>query len=152
MIKRKPNPGTLIEIRLSNDWFAYGQVLKNGSIAFFDTYKEQRSNIEHLAAMDVIFIVTPYNHAYRNENWNSKGKTEIRQELQKVPNTFIQDVADLNKFQIYNPNTDEIRKSSREECLSLERFAVWDANHIEDRLRDHFSGKENVWVKQLSIK
>ncbi len=152
MIKRKPNPGTIIEIQLSNGWFAYGQVLNDGSIAFFDSYENQQSNAEQLSKLAVIFILTPYNHAYRNENWSSLGKTEIRADLQTTPNKFIQDALNPNNFEIYNPNMGDIRKSTREECIGLECSAVWEARHIEDRLIDHFNGIENIWVKQLSIK
>ncbi len=39
-----------------------------------------------------------------------------------------------------------------EECESYERLAVWDASHVEDRLRDHFEGRPNIWVESLRIK
>jgi hypothetical protein len=35
------------------------------------------------------------------------------------------------------------------ECTSLERAAVWDTEHIEDRLEDYFNGRENKWVESL---
>lgn len=31
----------------------------------------------------------------------------------------------------------------------LEVAAVWDPEHVEDRLRDHYAGKPNKWVESL---
>jgi hypothetical protein len=39
-----------------------------------------------------------------------------------------------------------------EEVKGLERAAVWEADHIEDRLTDYIDGKENKWVKSLELK
>lgn len=39
-----------------------------------------------------------------------------------------------------------------EECAVLERAAVWDPGHVEDRLRDHFAGQSNKWVESLRLK
>jgi len=53
-------------------------------------------------------------------------------------------------FQIYLAG--HIRQASRAECEGLERCAVWEPEHVEDRLRDHFAGKPNVWVESLRLK
>jgi hypothetical protein len=38
-----------------------------------------------------------------------------------------------------------------EECSDLEPAAVWDAEHVEDRLRDHCENQKNIWVKSLAL-
>lgn len=38
-----------------------------------------------------------------------------------------------------------------EECENLEVAAVWDAHHVEDRLRDHFDGRPNEWVESMRL-
>jgi len=43
------------------------------------------------------------------------------------------------------------RPASREECAGLEAAAVWEPEHVEDRLRDHFAGRPNKWVESLRI-
>ena len=30
--------------------------------------------------------------------------------------------------------------------------AVWDPQHVEDRLRDHFAGLPNKWVQSLALR
>ena len=64
---------------------------------------------------------------------------------------FIQDPINPEKFELYNPNTGEITSTTRDEAKGLERAAVWEAEHIESRLRDYYEGKENTWVNQLKI-
>jgi hypothetical protein len=44
------------------------------------------------------------------------------------------------------------KDATLEECKQLECAAVWSANHIIDRLNDHFSGKPNKWVESMKPK
>ncbi len=44
------------------------------------------------------------------------------------------------------------RPATTGECIGLEAAAVWEAEHVEDRLRDHFAGQLNKWVEQLRAK
>jgi hypothetical protein len=39
-----------------------------------------------------------------------------------------------------------------ERCVGLERAAVWDPEHVEDRLRDHRAGVPNKWVESLALR
>lgn len=41
--------------------------------------------------------------------------------------------------------------ATKTEAKGLERAAVWDPEHIQDRLRDHYMGRLNKWVKLLRI-
>lgn len=38
------------------------------------------------------------------------------------------------------------------EVEGLERLAVWDPEHVEDRIRDHYNGVQNIWVESLRLK
>ena len=64
----------------------------------------------------------------------------------------IQDGLDETQFELYNPNTGEVTKATREECEGLETCAVWEAYHVESRLRDHYNGVPNDIVEALKIK
>ncbi|GGM57342.1 hypothetical protein GCM10011608_47820 [Micromonospora sonchi] len=39
-----------------------------------------------------------------------------------------------------------------EDCVGLERAAVWDAAHIEERLRDQHAGRPNPHLEHLCLK
>lgn len=63
----------------------------------------------------------------------------------------MQDIIDPSQFSIYNPNNGEIIRATKEECSGLERSAVWEPEHVEDRLIDHFENRPNKWVESLKI-
>jgi hypothetical protein len=41
--------------------------------------------------------------------------------------------------------------ATAQECAGLEVAAVWDPEHVEDRLRDHFDGRPNIWVESIRL-
>ena len=75
-------------------------------------------------------------------------KREIREEFKILPLEFIYDKF-VDQYKISDPNTIEIRKSTKEEIIGLEKSAVWPGNCIEDRIRDHYEGKICIWVKSM---
>jgi len=52
----------------------------------------------------------------------------------------------------YRSGTGEETPATLKECEGLEAAAVWDAEHIVDRLNDHFAGRANKWVESLRPK
>ncbi len=60
---------------------------------------------------------------------------------------FIQDAIHPDRFEFYDPNTGESRPATKEQIKGLERASVWEANHIEDRIRDHYNGIPCIWLQ-----
>ena len=60
---------------------------------------------------------------------------------------FIQDALNPTNFELYNPNTGEIVPITKNEIIGLERAAVWDKNHVEDRVRDFYNNVPCVWLE-----
>ena len=80
------------------------------------------------------------------------GKLPIREDLSILPMQFIQDTLNSEKYSLYNPNTGEITPTTRDKAIGLERAAVWDAHHVEDRIRDYYLGIPNETVERLKLK
>lgn len=145
-------PGSILEIN-ANDKYYYAQILQSKGCAFFDLELDNPlKDYSSLNHKDVLFIVRVYDDVIVKGKWLKVGNLEIRDDLKIEPNKFIQDSLNPDNFELYNPNTGEITPSNREEVKGLECASVWEAEHVEDRLRDHFAGKPNVWVEQLAIK
>jgi hypothetical protein len=89
------------------------------------------------------------NYAIKKGLWPIVGHVPSEDQL-KAPPRFIQDALNKDRFEIYEDG--KIRPSTRGECSSLECTAVWDPEHIEDRLRDHYAGRKNKWVESMKIK
>ncbi len=154
MSKQRITEGAILEINIDNQYYVYAQILKKGlGYAFFDyKAKEKLTDFQILNKCDVLFIVMVYNDVITQGKWLKVGKSSIREDLLIQPMKFIQDTIYPEKFELYNPNTGEIAPTTKEKVIGLERAAVWEANHIEDRIRDHYLGVPNVWLEQMSIK
>jgi hypothetical protein len=154
MAKQRITTGSILEINIDNQYYSYAQILQNGrGIAFFDNKIEDKLiDFSILEKCNLLFIVVVYNDVITQGKWLKVGKLPIRKELEILPMKFIQDRINPSEFRLYNPNTGEMTKAKREECDGLEYAAVWEANHVEDRIRDYYLGVPNVWVNQLKIK
>ena len=153
MAKRQQRTtGGILEIDLGNGYYNYAQILDQ-DIVFFDIYVEEKlDNVNILVNKEPLFFLGVYDDVITKGRWLKIGKLPVRESFQSVPNKFTQDQLDPSKFELYITDTGEMKPATRDECEGLEYAAVWEADHVEDRLRDHYAGKENVWVQQLKIK
>ena len=142
-----------MKIDLKNGYYNYAQIVENG-IAFFDIYTKdpELEDLSILLEKPVLFILEVYRDVISTGLWLKVGKLPIREDLKTLPMQCIQDALDETQFELYNPNTGEVTKATREECEGLETCAVWEAYHVESRLRDHYNGVPNDIVEALKIK
>lgn len=149
----KIKEGAFIEIVLPNKKFTYGRILGKACYAFYDLYSDDKiSDIESIKNAKILFVLAVHNDAIKKNRWKIIGIAEIEKEIRKIPLAFIQDELNPSQFDVYDPNTGDIRKATKEECTGLERAAVWDPEHVEDRITDHFEKRSNRWVESLKIK
>lgn len=153
MIKRQRiTSGAILEIVI-NEKYYYAQILKSKGCAFFNFKSEKPINdYSILSNANILFILRVYDDVITKGKWIKVGKLDIRDELQIEPFKFIQDSLNPDSFELYNPNTGEIIPATRKEVEGLECAAVWEAEHVEDRIKDYYEGKLNTWVQQLAIK
>lgn len=153
MKRQQRTIGSILSIDLEDGYYNYAQILEFG-IAFFDIHVKESKlvSLDSLLEKPILFIVEVYNDVITRGRWVKIGKLPIRKDLEILPMEFIQDALNPQNFELYNPRTGEIIPSTREECEGLERSAVWDSNHVEDRLRDYYAGRPCIWVEQLKIK
>lgn len=149
MKKQRRTIGAMVEIDLKNGNYCYAQILNDG-LVFFDLKTTKRlTNLDVLLECPVLFFLSVYRDVISQGRWLKVGKLPIRKEFEVLPMKFIQDNLNPDRFELYNPNTGDITKTTKDKIIGLERAAVWEADHVEDRLRDHYEGKLNVWLEQL---
>lgn len=152
MKKERRIPDSILEIQLEDQTFAYAQVLKMG-VAFFDLKVEvPLTDLNVILEKPVLFIIEIYDQIITKGRWKIVGNLPIRPDLINPPMKFIQDQLDPDKFELYDPISGNRYPATRDECIGLERAAVWEAEHVEGRLIDHYNNRENKWVKMLSMK
>ena len=143
-IKRKV--GDVLAIKLEDGSFSFGRVLEEPLIAFYDCKSVDKLSLEEIVSKPIIFKVWVMNSAVESGRWEVLGNEPLDQGLEEIPKFFKQ--SPLNKkFSIYYQGVET--PSTKEECQELERAAVWDPEHVEDRLRDHYEGVPNQWVESL---
>ena len=141
--------GDVVRIPLEDGWHTYAQVLPEASFAFYDARGENEMTIDQIVGRPVLFVVPVMDYAVKKGVWPIVGHV-LPGQLVKSPPRFIQDALNKSHFEIYEDG--ETRPATREECIGLERSAVWDPTHVQDRLRDYYAGRANKWVESLKIK
>lgn len=86
--------------------------------------------------------------ALMSGRWPVVDYRPLEPELLSPVDYFIKDRL-TGQYSIYRSSDGHTRESNFEECKGLEAAAAWEAEHVEDRLRDHFAGRPNAWAEQL---
>lgn len=86
--------------------------------------------------------------AFTSGRWQVVGFRSLEPELSSPVEYFMKDRL-TGRYSIYRSSDGHTRESTFEECKVLEAAAAWEAEHVEDRLRDYFSGRPNAWAEQL---
>ncbi|MBZ4417073.1 immunity 26/phosphotriesterase HocA family protein [Myxococcus sp. RHSTA-1-4] len=143
--------GDIVAIPLSEGRLAFAWVLPEPLMAFFDfRAREPAPPVEEIAGKPIAFSLWVMNHAVTSGLWPVLGRVTVPEELLRPPAFFKQDPLS-GALSITHDGGDE-RPASREECLHLERAAVWEPGHVVDRLEDHFAGRPNKWVESLRVR
>jgi hypothetical protein len=146
--KQRITIGAILQINIENDYYTYAQILGKSAYAFFDyKTKEPLKDLYILLDKPVLFITNVYDDVVTKGHWLKVGKIELRSDLLEIPMQFIQDAQHPDRFEFYNPNTGDITPATKQEIKGLERAAVWEASHIQDRIRDHYNGVPCAWLK-----
>jgi hypothetical protein len=142
------NVGDFVGIPLGDGTNAFGRILRRPLIAFYDLRSHVIPPFHTIAAAPVIFVTYVMKYAVTQGIWRVLGNAPLSEDLRTEPLFFKRDPI-TRKLTIYRDSTGEETPASREECLRLERAAVWDPERIVDRLRDHFAGRPNKWVESM---
>ena len=152
MKRQKITIGSILEISIEKKYYVYAQILQEG-YAFFDFKSDKKlKDFSPLLQAKILFIINVDSYVVNKGFWMKVGKLPIRQDLKKLPLKFIKDELNPKHFELYNPNTGEISNATKDQCKGLERAASWANNHVEDRIRDHYLKRPNVWLEQMRIK
>jgi hypothetical protein len=147
-VRQRRTVGAVLKVPLGDGSHAYAWTLPEADFAFFDLRARAEVPVEEVVQRSVAFRVAVHKSAWTTGRWLRVGKAPLPPELAAAQPTFIQDPLN-GQLSIYLNGT--IRPATRAECVGLECCAVWDPEHVEDRLRDHFAGVPNQWVQDLTL-
>jgi hypothetical protein len=144
----RERPGDVVSIPLGDGTFGYGRVLPKGLTAFYDLRSEGILPLERILSASVAFITSVMEYAVTRGIWPVIGNAPLPKDLLEEPLFFKKDPI-TGALRIYRDSTQEEFPATREQCEKLECAAVWDPEHIVDRLKDHFAGRPNIWVESM---
>lgn len=152
--RRRVKIGDIFAIDLGGNKYGYGRLLKSPLMEFYDFQSNGiAEDLSIILNNDTIFKVWVMKYAFKSEKWHYIGNVELKNKLEERVLFFKQDHFDYTFSIYYSENNQGIEiPGTYEDVKNLERAAVWDAKHVEDRLRDYFNGVPNVWVEQLKPK
>ena len=143
-IRRKV--GAVVSIALEDGEYVFGHVLEEPLIVFYDLKVSELPDVETIVQQPVLFKLWVMNHAVTSGRWPVIGQQPLTDDLKKPVVMFKLDPI-KKSYSLYQQGRDI--PATREQVAGLERAAVWDPAHVEDRLRDHYLGVPNKWVESL---
>ena len=140
--KKKMKVGDILAIPLPNHKYAFGRIFKDSCVAYYKKIGESIDDIPDTE--DYQFIVGTYQKLVKGNIWTfvEHRPYKSEDEVTAPPNSMYNSLTD--QFSIYYKG--EIRPSSLEECKDLEPAAIWDEEHIIDRLMG-----DNKWLESMKI-
>ena len=145
-IRRKV--GDVLRIPLGNEEYGFGRVLPSVLYAFYDAKSHHVLSIDEIIGRPVLFKVCVMDYAVKKGVWEVIGNAPLTEDLLTEPWFFKKDPIS-GVLTLYRDSTSEEILAKRSDCEKLECAAVWDPEHVADRLRDHFAGRPNKWVMSM---
>jgi len=134
--KKKPRIGDVVQISLPTGQYAYGRVYRDATIGVYAT-KSSSPGTPPAGSRDFSFFVGIYDDALRS--CPIVGRDSFSEdESGWPPPRYVKDAL-TGAYRLYHKGV--MRPSTAAECTGLEPAAVWELQHIVDRLMGRFDWK-----------
>ena len=131
MRRTRPKVGDVIQITLPNGRHAYGRVLRDASVAFYrGTTGEPRR--PPIGSRDYQFVVGVYDDVLKSERVSVVGHDPSRNADDEWPPPACVRDPITGQTKLYHKGV--IGPATDDECRDLEPAAVWDYDHLIERL------------------
>jgi Domain of unknown function (DUF4259)/Immunity protein 26 len=149
--KLKFGPGAVLRVDLDSQWHTYARILaRNPMIAFYNCrVSVPEEDLLAIVMRPVLFVLAVGGRASKG-HWPKIGDVPLETAPIPISDQFMQDIVS-GTCEI----VDEVfnrRPARPEECIALERAAVWEPAHVEERLRDHYAGRPNAHLAYMKVR
>ncbi|MCY1074852.1 immunity 26/phosphotriesterase HocA family protein [Archangium lansingense] len=142
--------GSFLRIPLADGTFGYGRALTRVFDAFYEYRTESPdSDLDRIASKPILFKIAVRH--LEPSSWEVIGRRKLEESLAQPIVQFRQDVGDFRRCEIFD-TADNVRSAEPQECVGLERMAVWDEYHVEERLLDTFMGRPSGIVERMKVR
>jgi hypothetical protein len=129
--------GNYVEIPISNNRYCYGVVTITGNLAVMDYCDSNHLTPTEISELSVLFEVGVMKYGIGKNGWALAGKVELNEKFSKYPMFSKKDPINGKLSIVDHTFMNEI-PATEAECNLLEKAAVWDPCHIEERLNEHY--------------
>ncbi len=140
--------GAVVAVPLGDGIHSYAQMLDFPEYAFFDCRTNDELPTADIIAQPVLFRLWVTVSAHSTGRWKKVGPAEVSVTLQKPVLRYNQDPLQPEDIRLTFDGANETL-GTVEDCEGLECAAVWEAEHVEDRLRSHFAGIPCEWTLSM---
>jgi len=149
-MKKRASAGTFLKVPIDEKFHTYARVLSSPVFAFYDFKTDSDDQeLEVIEKSKILFKLCIYRSAIKRGGWKIVGHKELTPEMLTPVPFFIREIGAPDICWI-DRNGTRVR-ANVDECIGLERLAVWDNNHVEDRLRDYYNGVPNKWADSIAL-
>lgn len=142
--------GDLFKVPVGNA-HSYAVALQHPLFGFFNVLTEDELDPTDIDRISLLFKVWVMDYAVKKAIWTKVGHTDKFIGRFKDVRFFKQDI--LNGcLTSYGDSDGTEFPIDFDTASQMEPAAVWDPEHIEDRLLDHFAGRPNKWVESMRPK
>ena len=118
----------------------FGRLVYEPFFAFYNLKSVEILPLTTILTAPVAFKVCVRNYAVKSGIWPVTGKALLTPDLLEEPLFWKRDPMN-DRLAIYRGSTSEEIPATQEECANLEWAAVWDLDHVVERLKAHFAGR-----------
>ncbi|REG27317.1 immunity protein 26 of polymorphic toxin system [Archangium gephyra] len=135
---------------LADGSIGYGRLLESPYAAFYK-YRTSSpdSDLDRIASKPILFRISVRHLAL--DAWEVIGERALEEHLAQPVVQFMQDLGDFRRCTIFDTVGNE-RDAEPQECVGLERAAVWEKEGIEARLLDALLGRPNAAEERLKVR
>ena len=146
-MKQSWTNGAVLKIDLQ-EGIAYCQMIRHPFYAFFPSFGE---NINSSDSMNrgVLFRIAVSNRAFKTGRWRIIGVEDVRADISSPIRFFKKDIISKSISIVEESGFESAALPYQ--CNSLEPAAVWEPEHVEERLLDYLNGRENRWMTSMKI-
>jgi hypothetical protein len=150
MRKQKHKTGTFVRIALADGSFGYARLLESPYAAFYQhRTTNPDSDLDRIASKPILFKTAVRHLAL--DSWELIGWRSLEEHLTQPLVRFTQDLGDFRRCTIFDTAGNE-RDAEPQDCVGLERAAVWEQESIEERLLDTLLGRPNADEERLKVR
>lgn len=152
MARQRFEPGAVLRIGLDDSLHAYARMLDTHPyVAVYDVFTAADLSPEVIVRHPVLFVVAVYDSVWKTGRWTRVGAVPPDVTPVQIPEFFQQDRFNPGDCAIVD-RLGNSRPATPQECVGLERYAVWDALHVEQRVSDHRANRPNANLEDLKLR